>query len=48
MIRSRSAGKDVIEFAAPARRKIAPMLSRPLWRQLLCRLQKRALALQRD
>jgi hypothetical protein len=43
-----SAAKDVTKFAAPARRKIAPPLQRPLWRQLLCGLETRALALQRD
>ena len=43
-----SAIKDVIKFVAPGRRKIAPPPQRPLWRQLLCGLETRALALQRD
>ena len=43
-----SAIKDVIKFAGPARRKIAPPPQRPLWRQLLGGLETRALALQRD
>jgi hypothetical protein len=39
---------DVIKFVAPGRRKIAPPPQRPLWRQSLCGLETRALALQRD
>jgi hypothetical protein len=39
---------DVIKFVASGRRKIAPPPQRPLWRQSLCGLETRALALQRD
>jgi hypothetical protein len=45
---TREGPDDVIKFVAPGRRKIAPPPQRPLWRQSLCELETRALALQRD